>query len=188
MDQTTYEIQYNEGYTVRMISGNESMEPLDFDKAAFQAVLADIVLRAKEEPASVQATEDLWQWACTELGLALQRTIMAEDGVSDPLDTLIHTAFRVKSMKAAEDAEQEEREEREEPISPVYLLEHLLSYIHQDDQIESVMYVARMNDGTITSGWTDLAYTEAIGLLEIGKLQVVKEMWSEWEPGNKENE
>lgn len=67
-------------------------------------------------------------------------------------------------------------------VSPIYLLEHLLSYIKEEDQIESVAYVSRMKDGTITSGWTDMQYTEVIGLLEVGKLQVVKEMWNEWTP------
>lgn len=70
----------------------------------------------------------------------------------------------------------------EDTISPTYLLEHLLSYIKDEDEIESVAYVARMKDGTITSGWTDMQYTEVIGLLEVGKLQVVKEMWNEWAP------
>lgn len=70
----------------------------------------------------------------------------------------------------------------EDTISPTYLLEHLLSYIKDEDEIDSVAYVARMKDGTITSGWTDMQYTEVIGLLEVGKLQVVKEMWNEWAP------
>ncbi|WP_199614597.1 hypothetical protein [Paenibacillus alkalitolerans] len=72
--------------------------------------------------------------------------------------------------------------EREDKISPAFLLNHLLSYIKEEDQIDSVAYVARMKDGTITSGWTDMQYTEVIGLLEVGKLQVVKEMWNEWTP------
>jgi hypothetical protein len=72
--------------------------------------------------------------------------------------------------------------EKEDTISPAYLLENLLSYIKEDNEVESVAYVARMKDGTITSGWTDMQYTEVIGLLEVGKLQVVKEMWDEWTP------
>lgn len=175
MEKTVYEIQYNEGFTLRMISENDSMEQMEFDKAAFEAVLADVVLKSKEEPATVEEMEVLWRWACTQLGLALQKTIFAGDGERDPLDTLIHTAFRLKGMTNPDGAE------REQSISPVYLLEHLLSHIHEKDPIESVMYVARMNDGTITSGWTDLTYTEAIGLLEVGKLQVVKEMGNEWD-------
>ncbi|QMV45243.1 hypothetical protein FPL14_29130 [Cohnella cholangitidis] len=65
---------------------------------------------------------------------------------------------------------------RKKWITPVDLMEHLLSYIHKEDQIDSVIYVAQMNDGTISSGWTDLTYPEAIGLLEVGKLQVFNEM------------
>jgi hypothetical protein len=159
-----------EGFTVRMISEIDSIGQIDFDKLAFEAVLVDIVLRAKEEPASVEDTETLWRWACTQLGLALQKTILAEDGELDPLDTLIHTAFRLKSMTNINNRD------REKSISPAYLMEHLLSFIHKEDQIESVMYVARLNDGTISAGWSDLSYTEAIGLLEVGKLQLVKEM------------
>nr|WP_275983708.1 hypothetical protein [Paenibacillus hamazuiensis] len=62
------------------------------------------------------------------------------------------------------------------------MLEHLLSYIREEDQIESLAYVARLKDGTISSGWTDMRYTEVIGLYEVGKLQTVKEMWNEWTP------
>ncbi|MGM0883684.1 MAG: hypothetical protein ACQEXQ_21955 [Bacillota bacterium] len=72
--------------------------------------------------------------------------------------------------------------ESEDTLSPTYLLEHLLSYIKEEEEIQSVAYVARMKDGTITSGWTNMQYTEVIGLLEVGKLQVVKEMWNEWAP------
>lgn len=177
MEKMIYEIQYNEGFTVRMISESASMGQIEFDKLAYEAVLADIVLRVREEPANVEDLEILWRWGCTQLGLALQKTILAEDGERDPLDTLIHTAFRLKSMTNAKETK------REVSISPVYLLEHLLSYIHKEDQIESVMYVARLNDGTISAGWTDLSYTEAIGLLEVGKLQVVKELGEDRDPG-----
>lgn len=63
----------------------------------------------------------------------------------------------------------------EESVSPTYLVENLLSAI-EEEGIESVAFVARTKDGMITSGWTDMLYTEAIGLFEIGKLQAVKEM------------
>jgi hypothetical protein len=170
MEKTIYEIQYKEGFTVRMISEIDSIGQIEFDKLAFEAVLADIVLRARDEPANVVDTETLWRWGCTQLGLALQKTILAEHGERDPLDTLIHTAFRLKSMTNTNDTE------RKESISPVHLMEHLLSFIHKEDQIESIMYVARLINGSISAGWTDLSYAEAIGLLEVGKLQVVKEM------------
>ncbi|WP_276357930.1 hypothetical protein [Cohnella caldifontis] len=180
-EKTTYEIQFNESFTVRMQTENEPMSPEEFDKAAFEAVLADLVLRAKDESDGGENPEDLWRWVCTQLGTALQNTVFAEeDGQSeqDPLDTLIHAAFKLKGAASEDSGDSEE----EETITPVHLLEHLLTYIHQENQIESVLYVARMNDGTITSGWTDLAHTEAIGLLEVGKLQVVKEMWNDWAP------
>ncbi|MFC0211455.1 hypothetical protein ACFFK0_03160 [Paenibacillus chartarius] len=72
--------------------------------------------------------------------------------------------------------------ESADSITPSYLMENLLTYMKEENRIEAVVYVARMKDGTITSGWTDMQYTEVIGLLEVGKLQVVKEMWSEWTP------
>ncbi|XID94803.1 hypothetical protein ACF3MZ_09910 [Paenibacillaceae bacterium WGS1546] len=177
MEKTIYEIQYNEGFIVRMISDSDSMGQLEFDKRAFEAVLADMVLRAREQPANLEDVEALWRWGCAQLGLALQKTVLAEDGDRDPLDTLIHTAFRLKGMSNAEGTE------REQSVSPAYLMEHLLSYIHKEDHIESVIYVARMNDGSISTGWTDLAHTEAIGLLEVGKLQVAKEMGKDRDSG-----
>lgn len=65
--------------------------------------------------------------------------------------------------------------EIEEHVSPTFLVENLLSAI-EEEGIESVAYVARTKEGVITSGWSDMLYTEAIGLFEIGKLQAVKEM------------
>jgi hypothetical protein len=67
------------------------------------------------------------------------------------------------------------REEAEAEVTPKFLLENLLAAI-DEESIESVAYVARTKDGLITSGWTDMLYTEAIGLFEVGKLQAVKEM------------
>jgi hypothetical protein len=68
-----------------------------------------------------------------------------------------------------------ENEDLPESITPAFLVENLLSAIDEEG-IESVAYVARTKDGIITSGWTDMLYTEAIGLFEVGKLQAVKEM------------
>ncbi|TLS48676.1 hypothetical protein FE782_29520 [Paenibacillus antri] len=66
-------------------------------------------------------------------------------------------------------------ENAEAEVTPKFLLENLLSAV-DEQSIESVAYVARTKDGLITSGWTDMLYTEAIGLFEVGKLQAVKEM------------
>jgi hypothetical protein len=71
--------------------------------------------------------------------------------------------------------EDQEKGEQDEHVSPTYLVENLLSAI-EEEGIESVAYVARTKDGLITSGWSDMLYTEAIGLFEVGKLQAVKEM------------
>jgi len=170
MEKTIYEIHNKDGFIVRMISDGEAKGQLEFDKLAFEAVLADIVLRANGEPANVEDTENLWKWVCTQVGLALQNTILAENGEQDPLDTLIHSVFRLKSTTSSQETE------REVSISPAYLMEHLLSFIHKEGQIDSVIYAARLSDGTISTGWTDLSYPEAIGLLEVGKLQVAKKL------------
>ncbi|AEI40917.1 hypothetical protein [Paenibacillus mucilaginosus] len=70
----------------------------------------------------------------------------------------------------------------DDALPPRALVHHLLSVIEDDDTVESIVYVARMKDGTIVSGWSDLLHTEVIGLLEVGKLQAVKEMWEDWQP------
>lgn len=72
-------------------------------------------------------------------------------------------------------SEEEEKQGDEESVTASYLVENLLSAI-EEEGIESVAYVARTKDGLITSGWTDMLYTEAIGLFEVGKLQAMKEM------------
>jgi len=63
----------------------------------------------------------------------------------------------------------------ETTVTPTFLVENLQSAI-EEEGIESVAYVARTKDGLVTSGWTDMLYTEVIGLFELGKLQAVKEM------------
>ena len=67
---------------------------------------------------------------------------------------------------------------KEGKITPKILIENLLEAI-EEGQIDSVVFIAKQNDGFITSGWTDMLHSEAIGLLEIAKLQVAKDMWKE---------
>ncbi|WP_284640544.1 hypothetical protein [Paenibacillus silviterrae] len=76
----------------------------------------------------------------------------------------------------------EYKSRKEGKVTPKYLMEHVLGVIEEDDSIESITYVAKLKDGTISSGWTDMMHTEVIGMYEVGKLQVIKDMWSEWEP------
>lgn len=96
MEKTIYEIKYNDWFTVRMTSEREPMEEIEFDKAALEAILADIVLRARGRPDAVDETEALWRWVCSQIGFALQKTELAPDAEQGPLDTVISVASRLK--------------------------------------------------------------------------------------------
>ena len=74
----------------------------------------------------------------------------------------------------------EYKAKKEGVITPKILIENLLDVI-KDGDIESVAFVARQIDGTISAGWTDMTHTEAIGMLEVAKLQVIKDMWNDLE-------
>jgi hypothetical protein len=96
MEKTIYEIKYNDWFTVRMTSEQEPMEEIEFDKAAFQAVLADIVLRAMNQPSAKDETEAVWRWICTEIGIALQNTGLTPDAEAEPLESLINVVSGFK--------------------------------------------------------------------------------------------
>lgn len=99
MEKTIYEIKYNDFFTVRMTSEREPMEEIEFDKAAFEAILADIVLRMRGLPGTVDETESLWRWVCTQIGFALQNTELAPDSKLGPLDTVISVVSRLKELE-----------------------------------------------------------------------------------------
>ncbi|WP_199614598.1 hypothetical protein [Paenibacillus alkalitolerans] len=96
MEKTIYEIKYNDWFTVRMTSDREPMEEIEFDKAALEAVFADIVLRVKDRQGSVEESIPIWRWVCSQLGLALQNTGLVPDSELDPLDSVIIFAARFK--------------------------------------------------------------------------------------------
>jgi hypothetical protein len=96
MVKTIYEIKYNDWFTVRMASEREPMEEIEFDKAALVAVLADIVLRLRNRSDTVDETETLWRWVCTQIGFALQNTELAPNSEHEPLDTVISVVSRLK--------------------------------------------------------------------------------------------
>ncbi|MBW5445508.1 hypothetical protein GE107_05455 [Cohnella sp. CFH 77786] len=96
MEKTIYEISYNGRFTVRMMSEGEPMEEIEFDQAALEAVLADIALRMKGRRDGIGETEAVWKRVCTQVGLALQNTELAQDSEPDPLDTLKRVADRLK--------------------------------------------------------------------------------------------
>lgn len=96
MEKTIYEIKYNDWFTVRMESERELMEEIEFDKAALEAVLADIVLRVKQRSGTMDETATLWRWVCTQIGFALQNTELAPNPEHGPLDTVISVVSRLK--------------------------------------------------------------------------------------------
>ncbi|UUZ80304.1 hypothetical protein LJK88_36170 [Paenibacillus sp. P26] len=95
MEKTIYEIKYNDWFTIRMESEREPMEEIEFDKAALEAVLADIVMRGKEQSNEVEK-EALWRWICTQVGLALQNTGLISLEKQEPLDSLMEVVPKLK--------------------------------------------------------------------------------------------
>jgi nitroreductase len=100
MEKTIYEIKYNDWFTLQMESEREPMEEIEFDKAALEAVLADIVLRAKHRSGSREETEALWRWVCEQIGHALQNTELAPDAAKEPLDTVLGVVSRLRGGTA----------------------------------------------------------------------------------------
>lgn len=76
-----------------MESEREPMEEIEFVKTAFEAVLADIVFRVRNQSGTAVETETLWQWACTQMGFALQNT---EYTPNSEHGSVINVASRLK--------------------------------------------------------------------------------------------
>ena len=72
----------------------------------------------------------------------------------------------------------EYRAKKEGKVTPEMLLK-ILQHEVETGNIDSIAYVAKRKDGMITSGWTDMLHTEAIGLYEIAKLQVVDDLYDD---------
>lgn len=69
----------------------------------------------------------------------------------------------------------ERRAKREGKVTPKACIEHLLHAIEAGG-VETVIFVARSQDGIIHSGWSQAQHTELLGLLECGKHHVLYEM------------
>lgn len=68
----------------------------------------------------------------------------------------------------------EKRAERDGIITVKATLEHLLQ---NAEQIERVVGVVKAKDGTITAYASDGMYVEAIGLLEVAKVDILNDMY-----------
>lgn len=74
----------------------------------------------------------------------------------------------------------EYKAKKEGKITPKVLLDIVNEEI-EADRIESIVIVSKYEDGYIHTGWTDMYHTEAIGLMEIAKNQVMKDLWDEFD-------
>ncbi|WP_248924382.1 hypothetical protein [Paenibacillus hamazuiensis] len=98
MEKTIYELNYNDWFSMRMMSEREPMEELEFDLAALEAVLADMVLRAKnrEREEDGSETRALWTKVFTQIGMALQNTELGPLTEEQPLDTVMRVVSQLK--------------------------------------------------------------------------------------------
>lgn len=63
-------------------------------------------------------------------------------------------------------------------ITPKALLENLKEDIERGEEIDAIVYVVKTKEGVIKTGWSDIKNTEAIGFLEIGKRELVDNMFT----------
>lgn len=58
-------------------------------------------------------------------------------------------------------------------ITPTYLTENL-ALAAKEGRIEKIVYFSIDDDGVIRGGWSKMTTTELMGLIEIGKQQVIE--------------
>lgn len=95
-EKTSYKLAYNEWFTVKMDADRE-LDPVEYDKAAFEAVLSDIVFRTGIN--GVNDREEFWNWMLTQAGLALKASGFNASKEEDPLDTVISVATLLKKNR-----------------------------------------------------------------------------------------
>lgn len=61
-------------------------------------------------------------------------------------------------------------------ITPKEVILNLLSAIEKGE-IESVVFVAKDKAGYLHPGWSHLQLTEAVGMLECGKVEIIESMY-----------
>jgi len=64
---------------------------------------------------------------------------------------------------------------KEGRVTPKVLVENLLQAVDKGE-VECIVFVARCKEGEIRTGWSEIYHTEAVGLLELGKLEVISDM------------
>lgn len=69
----------------------------------------------------------------------------------------------------------ERRAHKNGEVTPKACIENLLQAIDHGE-VESVIFVTKMTDGVIKTGWSAILSTEAIGLLECGKDDIFNTM------------
>ena len=72
---------------------------------------------------------------------------------------------------------EELRAKKEGRITPKAMITNLLQAI-ETGEIKGVIFVAKTKDDEIETGWSNLQTTEAIGLLECGKAEVLQAMFN----------
>lgn len=74
----------------------------------------------------------------------------------------------------------EYRAKKEGRVTPKQILSILEKKIN-DGEIESLCYVAKTKEGMVHAGWSDMLHTEVVGLLEVGKVEVIQDMYDDEE-------
>lgn len=69
------------------------------------------------------------------------------------------------------------RAKKEGRITPKAMITNLLQAI-EAGEIKGVVFVAKTSDDEIETGWSNLQTTEAIGLLECGKAEVLQAIFN----------
>nr|BDD44723.1 hypothetical protein 4 [bacterium] len=79
-------------------------------------------------------------------------------------------------MKTIDFAEMKSRKNGE--LTPAYLAENLNSAA-EDGKIKKLVYITVNDDGSISCGWSTMSNTETIGLIEIGKQNILVDFGDE---------
>jgi len=69
----------------------------------------------------------------------------------------------------------EERAKRKGEITPTHLTENL-AWASKEGRIKKIVYFTIDDDKVISGGWSNMTNTELMGLIEIGKRQILEEI------------
>ena len=68
--------------------------------------------------------------------------------------------------------------EKRNDVKPEVLISHLLEAI-KNEEVDSVIYVTKNKDGTMSLGFSTMFPTQVLGYLEIGKKLMLDDMYEE---------